>query len=49
LAVAATAPVLGTPGAGRTRFQQGFAGVLVVVGWAMLGAGIHALGRAPEE
>ena len=43
--VAATAPVLGTPGSERTRPQELAGGVLGLVGWAMLAWGIHRFGR----
>lgn len=46
--VAATAPVLGTPGAERTRPQELAGGVLVLLGWAVLAWGIHRYGRAEE-
>ncbi|MGA2447110.1 MAG: hypothetical protein ABTD50_00370 [Polyangiaceae bacterium] len=49
LILAATAPVIGTPGAETTRLRQHIAGVCVVIGWVLLGVSIHALGRAPPE
>ena len=45
IAVAATAPVLGTAGAERTRPQELLGGVLVLVGWALLAWAIHRYGR----
>ena len=45
IAVAATAPVLGTPGADRTRPEQLVGGIAVVVGWGLLAWGIHRFGR----
>jgi hypothetical protein len=44
--LAATAPVLGTPGAERTRPFELVGGVLVVAGWALLAWAIHSFGRA---
>ncbi len=46
--VAATAPVLGTPGASRTRPQEFFGGLVTLVGWALLAWGIHRYGRADD-
>jgi hypothetical protein len=46
LTLAGTAPILGTQGALRTRSQQHIGGAFVVVGWVVLGASIHAIGRA---
>jgi hypothetical protein len=45
LAVAATAPVVGTAPPDRVRPQQEAGGVLVLAGWALLGYGIHRFGR----
>jgi predicted MFS family arabinose efflux permease len=45
IAVAATAPVLGTAGAERTRPQELLGGVLVLVGWGLLAWAIHRFGR----
>ena len=45
IAVTATAPVLGTPGAERTRPQELIGGVIVLLGWALLAWGIHRYGR----
>jgi hypothetical protein len=46
IAVTATAPVLGTPGAERTRPQELIGGVIVLVGWGLLAWGIHSFGRS---
>lgn len=48
LAIAATAPVLGTPGAEHTRTQQGLGGLIILVGWAALAWGIHRFGRSAD-
>jgi cytochrome c biogenesis protein CcdA len=48
VAIVATAPVLGTPGAERTRPQELLGGIVVVVGWAVLAWGIHRFGRARD-
>jgi hypothetical protein len=48
LAVAGTAPVVGTDGSSRTPAQQLVGGVVVVVGWALLAWGVHAFGRQRE-
>jgi hypothetical protein len=45
LAVAGTAPVLGTEGSDHTQGRQAAAGVVVLVGWAALAWGIHRFGR----
>jgi hypothetical protein len=45
VAVAGTAPVVGTDGSSRTLAQQTVGGVLVVLGWALLAWAIHAFGR----
>lgn len=45
LGLAATAPVLGTPGAERTRPLEFFGGVFVIAGWALLAWAIHSFGR----
>ncbi len=45
LAVAGTAPVLGTGADDRARTQQTAGGVTVLLGWAALGWGIHRFGR----
>jgi hypothetical protein len=48
LALAATAPVLGTEGAESTHGRQALGGVVVLVGWAALAWGIHRFGRQGE-
>jgi hypothetical protein len=45
LAVAATAPIVGTALAEPIETQQAAGGLLVVVGWALLAVGIHRFGR----
>jgi hypothetical protein len=45
IAIAATAPVLGTGADDRARAQQGVGGVTLLLGWAVLGWGIHRFGR----
>lgn len=45
IAIAGTAPILGTEGSSRTLVQQLIGGVVVLTGWAVLGWGIHAFGR----
>ena len=45
LALAATAPVLGTEGADGTPGRQAVGGVVVLVGWVALALGIHRYGR----
>ena len=45
LGVAATAPIVGTRPADRIESQQRAGGVLMLVGWALLGLGIHKFGR----
>jgi hypothetical protein len=49
IAIAGTAPILGTDGATRTHAQQMIGGVVVVLGWAILAWGIHSFGRARED
>ena len=49
IAIAGSAPVLGTDGSGRTQTQQTVGGVVVVLGWALLGFGIHRFGRADQD
>jgi hypothetical protein len=44
-AIAATAPVVGTGDGERIHAQQGAGGFVVLVGWALLGWGIHRFGR----
>jgi hypothetical protein len=45
LAIAATAPVVGTAPATRVQPQQETGGVVVLLGWALLAWGIHRFGR----
>jgi hypothetical protein len=45
IAVAGTAPILGTEGSARTSAQQIAGGVVVVLGWALLAWAIHRFGR----
>ena len=45
LAVAATAPIVGTGAAARIETQQNAGGLLVLAGWALLALGIHRFGR----
>jgi hypothetical protein len=53
LAIAGTAPVIGTASADRVQGQQSLGGVVLLLGWALLAFGIHRLGResssAPER
>jgi hypothetical protein len=49
IAIAGTAPVVGTDGASRTHAQQLAGGVAVVLGWALLAWGIHRFGRARDD
>jgi hypothetical protein len=49
IAVAGSAPVLGTDGSGRTQGQQIAGGVGVVLGWALLAFAIHSFGRAGRD
>jgi hypothetical protein len=49
IAIAATAPVLNTPGAERTRTQEFLGGIVLVTGWALLAWGIHQFGRGEQE
>jgi uncharacterized membrane protein YidH (DUF202 family) len=48
IAIAATAPVLGTAGAERTRTQEFLGGIVLVAGWALLAWGIHRFGRVGD-
>jgi len=48
IAIAATAPVLGTPGSDRTRTQEALGGLVVLLGWAALAWAIHRYGRAED-
>jgi hypothetical protein len=45
LATAAMSPVLGTVGSERTDTQQMIGGIVVLLGWVLLGWGIHRFGR----
>jgi len=45
IAIAGTAPVLGTEGSSRTLTQQVVGGVVVLLGWIVLGWSIHRFGR----
>jgi hypothetical protein len=45
LAVAGTAPIVGTGAAGRIEAQQEGGGLVVIAGWALLALGIHRFGR----
>jgi hypothetical protein len=53
IAVAGTAPVVGTGSDDRAHTQQTAGGVAVLAGWALLAWGIHRLGRerakAPDD
>ncbi len=46
IAIAGTAPIVGTEGAARSHAQQIAGGIVLLVGWAILGWSIHAFGRA---
>jgi uncharacterized membrane protein YidH (DUF202 family) len=48
IAVAGTAPILGTSGSSRTVTQQLVGGVLVLAGWVVLALGIHRFGRGRD-
>ena len=45
IAIAATAPILGTGPADRIHAQQTVGGVVLLAGWALLAWGIHSFGR----
>jgi hypothetical protein len=45
IAIAGTAPIVGTEGSSRTVAQQIAGGVVVVLGWAILAWAIHRFGR----
>jgi hypothetical protein len=45
LALAGTAPVVGTASLERVQAQQGWGGVILLVGWVLLAIGIHRFGR----
>jgi uncharacterized membrane protein YidH (DUF202 family) len=49
IAIAGTAPILGTEGSSRTLTQQMAGGVVVVAGWIVLAWAIHRFGRAKQE
>lgn len=49
LAVAATAPVVGTVPIDRVQVQQVFGGVILLLGWALLATGIHRFGRESDS
>jgi hypothetical protein len=49
LAVATTAPMVGTDGAERERAQQIVGGIVVLLGWAALALGIHRFGRLADD
>ncbi len=49
LAIAATAPIVGTEGAERALDQQVTGGFVVLLGWVALGWGIHRFGRLPDS
>jgi hypothetical protein len=49
LAVAGTAPIVGTTAVERVQTQQAAGGVLVLAGWALLVVGIHRFGRAGSQ
>ena len=48
LAVAGTAPVFGAASLERVQAQQTVGGVVLLVGWALLGLGIHRFGRESD-
>jgi hypothetical protein len=49
LAIAGTAPVVGIGSDESLRTRQSAGGVLVVIGWLLLGWAIHRLGRERRE
>ena len=49
MALAATAPIPGTPGWSRADSQPVVGGVIVVLGWALLAFAIHRFGRANHD
>jgi hypothetical protein len=49
LAVAGTAPVLGTAPLDRVNAQQESGGAIVLLGWLLLAVGIHRFGRESRE
>jgi hypothetical protein len=48
LAVAGTAPVIGTALPDRVQAQQSVGGVVLLLGWALLAFGIHRFGRESD-
>jgi uncharacterized membrane protein YidH (DUF202 family) len=46
IALAGTAPILGTGASARAQEQPIVGGVLVILGWALLALAIHRFGRA---
>jgi hypothetical protein len=46
LAIAASAPVVGTAPEHAVQTRQRAGGIVVLVGWALLGWGIHRFGRS---
>jgi len=45
LALAGTAPVVGTASLERVQAQQGCGGAILLLGWVLLASGIHRFGR----
>jgi hypothetical protein len=45
LALAGTAPVVGTAAVARVEAQQTLGGLVVLIGWAILVWAIHSFGR----
>jgi uncharacterized membrane protein len=45
VAIAATAPIVGTQSVDRTQGQQTAGGIVVLGGWALLAWAVHRLGR----
>jgi len=48
IAIAGTAPILGTEGSSRTLAQQVAGGVVLLAGWVVLALGIHRFGRGGD-
>ncbi len=48
LAVAGTAPVMGTALPDRVQTQQSVGGAVLLLGWALLAFGIHRFGRESD-
>jgi hypothetical protein len=46
IAIAGTAPILGTEGSSRTLAQQIAGGAVLLSGWIVLALGIHRFGRS---